>query len=72
MPTPIVTLPGATTTIAYLQPWSDAMFGALLAIAVVVAGLIIGGLVVAYLAGGVKSAAAKVVGRGRGGKRRRR
>lgn len=69
----IITLPDAGNAISSTTASATPLFQALLPIALLVAGLLIGGAVVGYFVGSIKGAAARVVGRGkRGGRRRRR
>lgn len=70
----LFTVPSSTQVLTDTGVWSGAFFTALLAIALVLAGLAIGGMIASAVLGKVISAVAKVTGKGRGGRggRRRR
>lgn len=64
------TLPDATSTMTSIGDYSSAIFDELLPVLYIVAGLIIGGLIVSKIISTVIKGASKVVGRG--GRRRGR
>jgi hypothetical protein len=68
----LITLPEATTTLQSIGQWSGSFFSELLPIALIGAGLIVGGLIASWLLGVVVRAAGKLFGRGRTSRRRGR
>jgi len=69
---PIITIPAATTTLSAVAGWSGPLFEFLLPVALIVAGLLIGGAIVGYFVGAIRGGAARVVGSGKKSRRRRR
>lgn len=68
----LFTVPSSTTTLADTGTWSTAVFTALLGIALVGAGILIGGMFASYVLGKIVQGVSKVVGKGKGGGRRGR
>jgi hypothetical protein len=70
--TPLFTLPSATTTLSGIADYSGNTFLAFLPLVYLLAGVVIGALVVSALVAAFIGGAKKITGGGRGGRRRGR
>jgi len=69
----IITIPTIDNLIATTTVAAQPIFNAFLPIALIVMGIVLGGVLVGFLLGGIRTGASKVIGRGkRGGRGRRR
>lgn len=69
----LITVPTSTTVLTDTGTWSSALFTDVLPIALIGAGLLVGGMVASFVLGKIVAGVKKVVGGGRrsGGRRRR-
>lgn len=65
----LFTVPSSTTVLSDTGTWSTAVFTALLGIALVGAGILIGGMFASYVLSKIIAGVSKVVGKGKGGRR---
>ena len=70
--TPLFTLPAATTTLTGISDYSSNTFLAFLPLVYLLAGVVIGALVISALVAAFIGGAKKITGPGRGGRRRGR
>lgn len=64
-----ITLPSPTEISSSVQSYAGEVFSGLLPVALAVAGLIIGALLLRFIGKGVVNAVQRITGRGRGGRR---